>query len=373
MSSGMLLKALTEIKPVINKNTVLPILEDVLCEVTRKGANNSLIRITGTDLENSITIECECESSESFKFLLPHKLVMKFVSIIDLQPIVITYDHKNFSIEISCETVQTKVTSENHEDFPRIADINSKKNSTVILTDEIVSSIKKSINFCSGDELRPAMMGICFNFSEKELSIATTDAHKLYRFKTPISNTKIGKYIAPKLMGTQVVKSNQPNTIEFGDHDGSGTARLTIKNDTGTFVKIVRTRLIDANFPMIEDVIPTDNPNRITFDRNEGIKAFKTAFEFGNKTTHAATFELNGKVQLVARDLDFSNEVAIKIPSGKYKGAPMEIAFNSEFVGAVLKQIENDDITLSISTPTRAGLFENGNEIFLLMPIMVNM
>jgi DNA polymerase-3 subunit beta len=76
VSSSVLLKNLQQINGVINSNTVLPILEDFLFEVSK-----NKLTVVATDLETVMKIHLDIEAKDSFRICIPAKILMETLKI----------------------------------------------------------------------------------------------------------------------------------------------------------------------------------------------------------------------------------------------------------------------------------------------------
>ncbi len=100
---------------------------------------------------------------------------------------------------------------------------------------------------------------------------------------------------------------------------------------------------------------------------------------FSNKTTHQIRLKLAGsELSLFAEDIDFANEATERLTCN-YNGDDLEIGFNSRFLLEMLSNLDADEIKLSMSEPSRAGLLtpavqDNAHEdiLMLVMPVMLN-
>ena len=115
VSTGSLLKQLQLIDGVISTNTVLPILEDFLFEITKGKLN-----VFSTDLETSMSASLDVESNENGKIAVPAKLLMNMLKSLPEQPLTFSIDERTYSIEITSDNGKYKLTGENGDDFPRI-------------------------------------------------------------------------------------------------------------------------------------------------------------------------------------------------------------------------------------------------------------
>jgi DNA polymerase-3 subunit beta len=137
-------------------------------------------------------------------------------------------------------------------------------------------------------------------------------------------------------------------------------------------------RLIDAQYPDYNAVIPLNNPNKLIVERLEFQNALKRISIYSNKTTYQVILSIsNGGLKISAQDLDFSNEATENI-AATYEGNDMDIAFNARFLIEMLGVLSTKEIEIELSTPTRAGIIrpadknEGEDLLMLIMPVMIN-
>jgi DNA polymerase-3 subunit beta len=200
-----------------------------------------------------------------------------------------------------------------------------------------------------------------------------TDAHRLVRYKRKdVSCPKSDSFIAPR-KPLSLLKAAMPSTDE----------EITLSyNSNHLFVKHGTTqmscRLIDARFPDYKVVIPTDNPYRLTVNKNDFQSALRRVSVFSNKSTNQVALNISGsELQLTAQDIDFSFEGTERMKC-QYNGEDLMIAFNAKFLIEMLNAADSDEITIELSTPTKAGIIkpsdqdENEELLMLVMPLMLN-
>jgi DNA polymerase-3 subunit beta len=137
-------------------------------------------------------------------------------------------------------------------------------------------------------------------------------------------------------------------------------------------------RLIDERFPDYENVIPVENPNIMTIDRQDLLSSLRRIAIYANKTTHQVRLKLTGsELMISAEDLDFSNEANERL-SCEHDGEDIEIGFNAKFLVEMLNNLSCKEVSLKFSAPNRAGLIlpaeqdENEDILMLVMPVMLN-
>jgi DNA polymerase-3 subunit beta len=138
-------------------------------------------------------------------------------------------------------------------------------------------------------------------------------------------------------------------------------------------------RLIDGKYPNYEAVIPKENPNVLTINRNLFLSSVRRIAIFSNKTTHQLKLKVAGaELNISAEDLDYSNKAEERL-SCSYQGDDLQIGFNSRFLTEMLNNLNSDDISLAMSLPNRAGILTPSdgldlgeNVTMLVMPVMLN-
>ena len=158
-------------------------------------------------------------------------------------------------------------------------------------------------------------------------------------------------------------------TVAYNDSN----ARYTFDN-----VELI-CRLIDGKYPNYEAVIPKENPNRLTIDRNQFLNSVRRVSIFSNKTTHQIRLKIAGaELNISAEDIDYSNKAEERLTCD-YQGDDMQIGFNSRFLTEMLNNMNANDVSLEMSLPNRAGILtpidgldEGESVTMLVMPVMLN-
>ena len=365
LSSSELLKQLQIAGGAINTNPVLPILEDFLFTIT-----NNKLSIAATDLETSIITEIEVNSDGDGVVAVPAKILLETLKALPPQPITFSVDDEKYGIEITSSYGKYKLAGEDGKDFPRIPEPEGV-DSIELQSSVLAQSITKTLFATSNDELRPAMTGVYFQVDFNKLILVATDAHKLVKYTfTEASGEIATSFIVPKKALT-LLKNALPN---------GGTVKLAF-NKANAFFTFENTqlacRLIDARYPDYNAVIPVDNPNLLTIDRNDFQNSLKRIAIYANKTTNQVVLSIDdGSLTISAQDLDFSNEATEQL-SCTYTGTPLTIGFNAKFLIEMLNVLESEEVKMELSSSTRAGILlpveeVEGEEILMLvMPVML--
>ena len=368
VSSSLLYKEIQVLGGIINSSNTLPILDNFLFEI-----NNNTLVLSSSDLESTMTSQIEIESTSTDKIAISAKLLTDILKTFSEQPLTFIKTDNN-TIEISASNGKYSLAYLNGDEFPKQVEI-LDAHETVINGSDLGNAINSTI-FASGtDDLRPVMSGVFFQFNSESLKFVATDAHKLVKFETTeYTASEVSEFIMPK-KPLQILKG----ILQTVDSD------LTIQHNDSNAKFIfdkssITCRLIDGKFPNYEAVIPKDNPNVLTIDRQLFLNSARRVSIFSNKTTNQVRLKLAGSLlNISAEDFDFSNKADENLEC-QYSGDDIQIGFNSKFLIEMLNNLDSDMITLSMSHPNRAGiirpLIESGESkesiTMLVMPVMLN-
>lgn len=367
VSSSALLKQLQVISGALSTNTVLPIIENFLFEI-----NSGNLTVSATDLQTTMTTSLTVEAKENGKIAVPSKILLDTLKTLPEQPITFTISADNFSIEMTAGEGKYKLVGENGEDFPKIPKI--EQAASIMISASVLSeAISKTIFAVSTDELRPAMTGVYCQMSTENLTFVATDAHKLVRYRRRDAKADVtNSFILPK-KALNLLKSSLPiEDISVNVEYNNTNASFSFNN-----VNLI-CRLIDEKYPDYEAVIPVNNPNKLTIDRNQLLSCLRRVSIFSNKTTHQVRLKISGsELQISAEDMDFSNEAHERLGC-QYEGEDIEIGFNAKFIIEMLSNLNTEEVILEMSTPNRAGILlpvttdNNEDVLMLVMPVMLN-
>lgn len=369
VSSSLLLKQLQAISGVLNSNNPLPILDNFLFDIDAGELN-----ISASDLETTMTTRIAIESKAKGKVAVPAKIVLDTLKTFPEQPLTFTVDMASHGIEISSDYGKYKLTGQDGEEFPKIPAIEGAT-SLELPSSVLLRAVNKTIFATGNDELRPVMSGVFCQLSSENITFVATDAHKLVRYRrTDAKSDVTASFILPK----------KPLNLLKNILSAEGTKVNIDYNESNAFFSFDNVnlicRLIDGRYPNYEAVIPAENPNKLTIDRQSFLNSIKRISIFSNKTTHQVRLKIAGsELQISAEDLDFSNAANERLAC-QYEGEDIEIGFNAKFLLDMLMNLDTNEIQLEMSAPNRAGILlpseaeKGANEdiLMLVMPVMLN-
>ncbi|WP_373059918.1 DNA polymerase III subunit beta [Zunongwangia sp. H14] len=367
VSSSYLLKQLQILGGVINNTNTLPILDNFLFDL-----KEDELTVSASDLETTMSAKLKVESDSEGKIAVPAKLLLDTLKTFPEQPLTFVAEDNN-TIELSSNHGKYALAYADGEEFPNPVEL-EEPSSTIIEGDILATAISKTIFASGNDDLRPVMSGVFFQFSDEGLTFVATDAHKLVKYsREDVTASQSAEFIMPK----------KPLNLLKGILAGSESEVLIEYNDSNAKFIFDETqlicRLIDGKYPNYEAVIPKENPNKLTIERNQFLSSVRRVSIFSNKTTHQVRLKIAGaELNISAEDVDYSNKAEERLTCA-YQGDDMQIGFNSRFLTEMLNNLNSDEVQLEMSLPNRAGILtpvdglDPGERItMLVMPVMLN-
>lgn len=358
---------------VVNPKNSLPILGDVLFET-----KNDVLVVTVSDGEQWLSQKCEIISSDQeLRFCVGATEFTNAINNIGDMPITITLDEstKVFVCEYSNGNGKFSMPYENANEYP-LSNIDTTDTKDFIVdSKKVLKAIELTGFATANDELRPVMNGIHFDFFEDGMVCATSDGHKLARYKdkTITSNNENGttpNFTLPKKPANILMSilSALDGDVKVSFNDKA----ISINNKDFKLTA----RLLEARYPNYEAVIPKDNPITITADKNSLLNALKRVLPMANDQSNLIELAFkNGCVTISATDIDFSKS-AQEIVTCDCE-TEINIGFKGSTLAEILKNINDDNIVIELSSPSRAGVFYSAfgltkeEYLSLCMPMLI--
>ena len=370
VSSLKLLKSLQALSGVIGSNNTLPILDDFLFQLSDTG-----LKITVSDLETTMTVSMTPDVMEGAgEVTIPARILLDIMKNFPDVPVTVNIAEDTLAVVLNAGEGQYKLSGHKSDEFPQIPAMEDTA-MWEIPADMLARGFEKTVFATGNDEIRPIMSGVLMEMKENYLTFVATDAHKLVRYRrTDIRSDVQASFIMPKKPINQLKNilgslGDEPVKIEFN--------RTNASYVFGDFKLVCR--LIEGHYPNYEAVIPANNPNQLTIDRQLFLSAIRRVAVFSSKATHQVRFKIAGQeILLTAEDIDFYNEAKERL-SCSYTGDDIEIGFNSRFFQEMLNNLDTAEVKLEMSAPNRAGILTPVNNemagedvLMLLMPVMLN-
>lgn len=365
VGSSDLQKALSVAVGALGSGSVVYILEDFLFDI-----QDNELTISASNMEVSITTTLEIQGQENGLIAIPGKILQDTLKALPAQPINFSMEEEEQILLVESSFGQYKMACDKTEDYPNIPTADSEDELS-IPAHILQKAISNSLFAVSSDEMRVAMTGLYTQVDFDKIVFVATDAHKLVKYTySGVNGNFSSSFIIPK-KALSLLKTILP-------HDGD--IKVAFDRNFAFFSwgnTKMSCRLIDAQYPDYNVVIPVNNPYKMRVNREAFLSSMRRINIYANKTTNQVALSIADKsLTIYTKDLDFSNE-AVEQLNCEYEGEPMDIGFNARFVVEMLSVLDSDEVVMELSEPGKAGLVipteldENEDLLMLVMPVMI--
>lgn len=366
--SSDLMSRLSAISRVLSSKNAMPILENFLFEI-----NADNLKVTASDGDTTmITTIAISEVDGTGRFVVPAKTLLDPLKEMPQQMLTFDIDSANLEIFVYYANGKYNFIAGNADEYPTLKNLEPDAYNFNLPAQALLSGITSTIFAVADDELRAVMNGIYIDVKPETCTFVASDSKKLVRLiNTGIKAGFEASFILPKkpanLLKGIISKDMTEATISFD----SKSARIQLADYQ------ISCRLIEGKFPRYESVIPKNNTNKMTIDRQECINTLRRISVFASAATNQVKFEIDkDQLTVSAQDVDFSISGVEKITCS-YEGTPLQIGFRANFLIEILNTMPSDEVEFQLADSFRACLIvpvqnnENEDLLMLIMPMQL--
>lgn len=357
-------KELPFLNHAVSLRTQLPILSNFLLQ-----ANKGKLRVCATDLEIGIIVEIPAKIEEEGETAVPAKPLSDLLGSVKNESL--SLETKEKTLEIRGKGLKSIFQTALAEDFPKLFE--EKGEELVSLKKgAIEKDLQKVVFAASQDSSRPAFSGVLIKQDKEGVLMVATDAHRLSLKISPGTKTKTAKGLAKPIL----VSSKTLRALLNRKTSGDVSVFVSNKNKQIIFIEdqtILVGRLIDAEYPEYDKIIPGDFSTRAEFDRNEMMAAVRTASVFARETANIIKFSVRKEGLQISAKTQGLGENTVDV-AAKTTGEENEIAFNGRYLLDLLSNVEEESMVFEMTGPLNPGVFKIAKDdtfIHLIMPIRV--
>ena len=353
----VLAEALSSARRAIAARPSLPVLSSLLLD-----ARDGRLRVTGSDLDLTISVTVPVEVEREGVVAVPAGLVTDIVRSLDPGAVMFAVDDDQASVTAGRSAFSVRTTPAT--EFPNLPEPTG--NAVAIDAKVLAAAVEQVVPAASDDQDRPILRGVQLESEGDGLRLVATDSYRLA--VCDLSGLPVLDEGQAVLVPAQALREMSRLT------EGTDELQLRVGERDVTFEvgdTRVTTRLIEGQFPNYRSLIPHAHPNKLTVDR-------------------AALIETVRRVKVVARDSSTPVRLVMK-PDGlelsvtsqdygtsfeqldaKFEGTELSVAFNPEYLinGAVAAGGEEVTIeTVDNLKPALLVSAENPAYRYVLMPV----
>lgn len=347
----------------VSPKSQLPVLQNILIEA--KGDN---IRLSSTDLEIGIEANCPAKIEEEGETTVPARLFTELIN--SLSDEVLTLTAEDNTLHVQTKRTKSSFQTITADEFPKLYEEKGELLATLSGKD-IKREFSSVVFSASADTTRPALSGVLVRKEAGGFLLVATDGYRLSLRHYKTADNKASES-ASFIIPARVFRELQA----FKDETKDITMFISQQNNQVIFEQddtILIGRLIEAEFPNFEKIIPSDFSVNVSFDREELLKAVKICSVFARDSANIIKLSLSAEHITVSSGSSAIGENTVKVDA-KLNGEENEIAFNAKYLLDVLGNVEEKDLTFDMIGPLNPGVFKvQGDESYLhmIMPIRV--
>jgi len=132
---------------------------------------------------------------------------------------------------------------------------------------------------------------------------------------------------------------------------------------------VISSNLVEGNFPKYEDIIPTDYDKKLTLPTEATLSAVRRASLLTSEESRGIKLSVEKDKLVFSGRTPETGDAQVDMPIS-YKGEPIDIGFNPQFLMDVLRVITSPEFELELGGSDRPGLIKSGTTfLYVLMPI----
>lgn len=359
---------ISSVSKVVNAKNALSILDNFLLEVT-----GDTLFITGSDQETVMTAKMEITNQDNDgKIAINAKRLMDVVKEVASFPLTFEIDDTTGAVDLRFPGGHFEFMGVDAAEYPQNFETDELSVEMSIPAEVIQKGLDYTLFAISTETIRPMMTGVYWDFHENSITFVGSDTHKLVRYtNSSYQPNRETSFILPGKPAGILRSLLGKETEEVRIRKDEKSAIFTFGDFT------LGCRFVKGSYPNYNRVIPTDNPNELTVDRQVLLAAMRRVSLFASKASSLVKMSMDADaVLLQSQDLDYSTKADERVACS-YEGIPMSIGFNSVYMVEVLNNLPGDSIIVKLSNPGRPGLFmpfeqkENEDVVMLQMPMQV--
>lgn len=363
VSKEVILDELQILQGIVEKRNTMPILANVLLNVTEKE-----VEITGTDLEVGMKTHFPAEIEEMGTVTVSGKKLFEIAkSLPDKQMVTFRENSDDLMMQVTAGESEFKVLCLPKDDYPTVAEAKFERK-IKIPVGEFRSMIER-VYFAIAQEQRYYLNGALMVVKPKNLEMVSTDGHRLSYVSRKIEQVELPKefqvIVAKKTLNE--LRKYEEGELEF-DMDENN---LFFRCGQRTLIS----RIIESKFPNFEAVIPKDNPHILMLPREMFMNAVRRVALLSAERSKGVRFTLEkNRLRLFSSNPEIG-EARDKIDV-EYKGPGLEIGFNAQYFLDFLEVVKTEKIRFELKDENSAALLRPEGEeglksMYVLMPMKI--
>ncbi len=367
-----LLRELQLFQGIIERKNTIPILANVLFEANGDGS----VELVATDLEVGLRSKCAASVAKGGSLTIPAKKLFEIVRALPETHIRIQSGAKG-AVKVAADKFDSRMQTLPRDDFPTLPEATGDVSTVSLPRKSFREMVSKTQFAITGEDTRYFLNGALLVIAPGKMNLVATDGHRL-AFVSTVRKTADGDKTKLEAILPKKTLWELARLLVDGEDDITytcGENHLFFDVDGRQLIS----RVIDAQFPAYERVIPKGNDKSIEFERDRLTSAIKRVALLSSERSRAVKFKIApGSVDISSSSPEVGEATETLVV--EYAGEGVEICFNAQYVldflGAVdcdTVQLEfKDEMSQAVMKPVGAGGDDSGCDYtYVIMPMRV--
>lgn len=324
---------------IAQRKGTMPMLANVLLR-----ASPGKLIVGATDLNVSLTATVPIIAASTGGLAVGAKALFDIVSNLPGDSITLR-EVENHWLEVKSGKVKFRIVGVPDRDFPKMPDARDI-GTTEVNAVTFLEMVDRTLFSVCNDETRFHLNGVLFESPRQdEVRMVSTDGHRLSKVDRPmvgcpkLSSGMNNGVIIPK-KGLLEIKKMLGGATTFHIGVKSNHVFLVVNDQT------LAVKLVDAQFPPYDAVIPKDHKNRAVVDRAAFTDAVKRSGLMATETRGLKFTFAAGSVTVSSDNPDVGD--VTETVDAEYTGTPFAIGLNPRYLIDLLAQIHSDQVALDL-------------------------
>lgn len=362
LSRASLLQAIQRCQSIVEKRHTIPILANVLLQ-----AKENTLQITATDLEVGIRSQATADIQAAGEVTVSARKLFDIIKELDPE-LDVSLESGDAFVSIRSGRSRFRLSSLSASEFPAI---NEEENSALLnISASVLADMIAATGFAmSNDETRKYLTGTLFEIdAEQTLRLVTTDGHRLALSEAHLQQEiQPSQCIVPRKAVLEIRKLCEESENQVELYLGERQIRLVAGSN------ILTSKLIDARFPVYQDVIPSGNPGHVVMSSSEFDQVLRRSMIVANEFTHDVRLVFSSEgLDISAHNTE--QEEAEEHISAEYSGQEISIGFNGRYLRDALGAIRSSSVHFEIKdelSPVLLYAEDSQQSRYVIMPMRI--
>ncbi len=317
-----LLNELDLTQGVVERKTTIPILSNVLLEVSE-----SSLSISATDLDLGLRCGCPAQVKKEGTGTVPAKRLLEIVR--SLPDAEIRFKLlENHWFQITCERSSFKLVGMAKDNFPTLPGL--PKPMAALPANAFLTMIRKTIFAISSEESRYTLNGALLVLKPESAMMVATDGHRLALIERQIQVAGLKNELR-----ILIPKKAMAELLRLLMESGEDAAVQMSKDENHLFFsvgeRLLISRMLTGQFPNYEAVLPRENTRLVELNKDLVTSAIRRVALLADERSRAIRMHLEkDRLEIFSSSGEFGE--AHETLDAQYQGEALEIGFNYQYL-----------------------------------------